>query len=218
MIQLWCQQYGGKFYNLRIPNVFGPFCKPNYNSFVATFCHNLCNEKSIEVKSNKMVNLIYVGDVVKEFKNCIEGKFQPFEFTEIKVSDVAKSLTYFKKYYFDEGRVPNLNNRFDRNLFNTFISYIPNGKRLLSTELHNDERGSLTELVKVDSSEGQVFFSTTNPGYVRGEHFHMRKFERFCVVYGDAIIRIRKLGTDDVQEYNVSGNEIKVIDLSLIHI
>ena len=88
---------------------------------------------------------------------------------------------------------------------------------MIKTELHSDERGSLTELVKVDSSEGQVFFSTTNKGYVRGEHFHMRKFERFCVVDGEAVIRIRKLGTDDIQEYQVSGDEIKIIDMPILY-
>ena len=100
---------------------------------------------------------------------------------------------------------------------NTFISYIPTDKRLLKTELHSDDRGSLTELAKVDSSEGQVFFSTTNKGYVRGQHFHMRKFERFCVVDGKAVIRIRKMGSDKVYEYEVSGDDIKVIDMPVLH-
>ena len=217
MIQLWCQQYGGKFHNLRIPNVFGPFCKPNYNSFVATFCYNLCNGKDIKVTNDDTVNLVYVNDVVEEFKNCIDGKTQSFKTTEMTVSDVSELLTYFSNCYFDDGRIPDLNNDFDRNLFNTFISYIPTDKRLLKTELHNDERGSLTELAKVDSSEGQVFFSTTNKGYIRGEHFHMRKFERFCVVDGEASIRIRKLGTDDIQEYRVSGDNIEIIDMPVLH-
>jgi UDP-2-acetamido-2,6-beta-L-arabino-hexul-4-ose reductase len=217
MIQNWCQQYGGKFYNLRIPNVFGPFCKPNYNSFIATFCHNLCNDKNIKIVNDSMVNLIYVNDVVEEFKNCIKGKKQSFKTTEMMVSDAKELLSYFNNCYFEDGRIPNLNNNFDRNLFNTFISYIPHNKRLIKTELHSDDRGSLTELTKVDSSEGQVFFSTTNKGYVRGEHFHMRKFERFCVVDGKAVIRIRKLGTDDVQEYQVSGDDIKIIDMPVLH-
>jgi len=217
MIQNWCQQYGGKFYNLRIPNVFGPFCKPNYNSFIATFCYNLCNDEDIKITNDSTVNLIYVNDVVQEFKNCIEGKTQAFKTTEITVSDVSKLLTYFSNCYFDDGRIPDLNNDFDRNLFNTFISYIPTDKRLLKTELHSDERGSLTELAKVDLSEGQVFFSTTNKGYVRGQHFHMRKFERFCVVDGKAVIRIRKMGSDKVYEYEVSGDDIKVIDMPVLH-
>ena len=101
--------------------------------------------------------------------------------------------------------------------FNTFITYLNDGDRLLSTELHSDERGSLTELARVDSSEGQVFFSNTNSGYVRGNHFHMRKFERFCVVNGDAVIRIRKIGSDNVREYKVSGDNIKVIDMPILH-
>jgi len=220
MIQQWCQQYGGKFYNIRIPNVFGPFCKPNYNSFVATFCHKVCNNETPEITNDNEVNLMYVNDVVEIFKYYIDEKIvndTSLPYINIKVSDVLEKLNYYKEYYFGEGRVPDLNDDFERNLFNTFISYIPHDKRLIKTELHSDERGSLTELAKVDSSEGQVFFSTTNKGYVRGEHFHMRKFERFCVVDGDAIIRIRKLGTDDTQEYKVSGDEIKIIDMPIMY-
>ena len=113
--------------------------------------------------------------------------------------------------------IPKIDTTFDLNLFNTFLSYVPHKKRLIDTELFSDERGSLTELAKVDGSEGQVFFSTTNPGKVRGEHFHMRKFERFCVVDGEATIRIRKMGSKKPYEYKVSGDDIKVIDMPLLY-
>ena len=217
IIQLWCQQYGGKFYNLRIPNVFGPFCKPNYNSFVATFCHNLCSGKDVKVTEDKYINLIYVNDVVEEFKKCIGGDEPSFRTSEILVSEVAERLSYFRDSYFDGGMIPKIDTTFDLNLFNTFLSYVPHKKRLIDTELFSDERGSLTELAKVDGSEGQVFFSTTNPGKVRGEHFHMRKFERFCVVDGEATIRIRKMGSKKPYEYKVSGDDIKVIDMPLLY-
>ena len=217
VIQLWSQQYGGKFYNLRIPNVFGPFCKPNYNSFVATFCHNVCSGKDLKVTEDKYINLIYVNDVVEEFKKCIEGDEPSFRTSEILVSEVAERLSYFRDSYFNGGMIPKIDTTFDLNLFNTFLSYVPHKKRLIGTELFSDERGSLTELAKVDGSEGQVFFSTTNPGKVRGEHFHMRKFERFCVVDGEATIRIRKLGSKKPYEYKVSGDDIKVIDMPLLY-
>ena len=153
MIQNWCQQYGGKFYNLRIPNVFGPFCKPNYNSFVATFCDKICDGVKPDIKNDSDVNLIYVRDVVEQLKNCVNGDDYEFKTTKVKVSEVAEQLYYYKDVYFNEGKIPNLNNDFDRNLFNTFITYLDDDVRLLDTELHEDDRGSLTELLRCDSSE-----------------------------------------------------------------
>ena len=217
MIQNWCQQYGGKFYNLRIPNVFGPFCKPNYNSFVATFCDKICDGVKPDIKNDSDVNLIYVRDVVEQLKNCVNGDDYEFKTTKVKVSEVAEQLYYYKDVYFNEGKIPNLNNDFDRNLFNTFITYLDDDVRLLDTELHEDDRGSLTELLRCDSSEGQLFFSSTNPNYVRGQHFHMSKFERFCVIEGKAKIKMRKMGDKNVKEYNVSGDDIKVFDTPVMY-
>tara|TARA_R110002012_G_scaffold297055_2_gene494868 strand:- start:154 stop:1224 length:1071 start_codon:yes stop_codon:yes gene_type:complete len=217
MIQTWCQQYGGKFYNLRIPNVFGPFCKPNYNSFVATFCDKISKGKDVNLIKDNNVNLIYVKDVVEQFKNCIRtGKYH-FNSTQVKVSEVAKQLSHYKNDYFGEAKIPNLNNSFYRNLFNTFISYLNNDDRLLKTKLHTDDRGSLTELLRCNSSEGQLFFSTTNPNYVRGQHFHMTKFERFCVIKGNAKISMRKMGSDKIKDYIVSGDDIKLFDTPVMY-
>ncbi len=217
MIQNWCQQYGGKFYNLRIPNVFGAFCKPNYNSFVTTMCYKVCKSESVEITKDNDINLVYVKDVVQQFKNCINNDKYEFNSTTISIRQILKKLQYYKDVYFNDAKIPNLNSDFDRNLFNTFISYLDEKDRLLSTELHKDERGSLFELLRTDSSEGQIFFSTTNPNYVRGQHFHMTKFERFCVIEGEAKIRMRKMGSKKVTEYYVSGEDIKLFDTPVMY-
>ena len=217
MIQNWCQQYGGKFYNLRIPNVFGPFCKPNYNSFVATFCDKICRGDEPVILEDNSVDLIYVKDVVEQFKNCINGNSYEFKTTKVKVSEIAKQLHYYKDVYFSEGKIPNLSDNFYRNLFNTFISYLHDDDRLLNTEINIDDRGSLMELLRCDSSEGQLFFSTTNPNYIRGEHFHMTKFERFCVIEGEAKIRMRKMGDNKIKEYHVSGKNVQLFDTPVMY-
>ncbi len=213
---------------LRIPNVFGPFCKPEYNSFVATFCHKLCNDEEPKILVDNQIELVFVTDVVKEFILIItdenSSNIKPLYMrnwphhnkksaTQINVSEVLELLKMYRDTYMSKGSIPKLDRGFHTNLFNTFRSYMKPEDRLISTILHEDERGGLTELASATMSEGLVFTSNTNPGYKRGEHFHTRKFERFCVVEGDAVIRLRKIGTDEVFEYNVSGADIKVIDM-----
>ena len=204
--------------SIRIPNVFGPFCKPNYNSFVATFCHKLCNDEEPEVIVDNTVQLTFVTDVVKMFIELIETDTinpLPHEFT--KVTEVLEMLKSYKTKYLADGKIPNLDTKFKKNLFNTFRSYMKHDDRLFSTITHSDERGDLAELANVDMSEGLVFTSITNSGFKRGEHFHTRKFERFCVIDGEAVIRLRKVETDEMVEYNVSGKEIKFIDMPIFY-
>ena len=202
---------------LRIVNVFGPFCKPNYNSFIATFCYKLCNEEQPKIITDNEVELVFVTDVVKEFMSVINKEHYEKSIIKIKVSEVLEILSTYKNNYLTAGSIGKLDKGFYSNLFNTFRSYMKPEDRLISTTLHEDERGGLTELASTTMSEGLVFTSNTNPGYKRGEHFHSRKFERFCVVEGEAAIRLRKIGTDEVFEYNVSGGDIKVIDMPIFY-
>jgi UDP-2-acetamido-2,6-beta-L-arabino-hexul-4-ose reductase len=205
--------------SIRIPNVFGPFCKPNYNSFVATFCYKLCNDETPEVLVDNTVQLTFVTDVVKALLEQIEEDdiITPLPSKFIKVTEVLEMLKDYKKQYGLNGKIPNLNTNFKRHLFNTFRSYMNYEDRLFPTTTHSDDRGELAELVNVDMSEGLVFTSFTNPTFKRGQHFHIRKFERFCVVGGEAIIRMRKIGDNKIDEYRVSGNEIKVIDMPVFY-
>jgi len=208
----------GNHKTLKLSNVFGPFGKPNYNSFIATFCHKLCNGEEPKIIQDNSVELIFVTDVVKEFVSIINDEYTPIlPTTKIKVSEILEMLTDYKTQYGVEGKIPKLDTNFKKNLFNTFRSYMNHEERLFSTITHSDERGELAELVNVDMSEGLVFTSFTNPNHVRGEHFHTHKFERFCVLDGKAIIRLRKVGTDDIIEYKVSGDDIQFIDMPIFY-
>ena len=203
---------------LKLPNVFGPFGKPNYNSFVATFCYKLCNGESPKIIQDNNVELIFVTDVVKSFITLMNYDYAPaLPTAKVKVSEILQMLKGYKTQYALEGKIPKLDTDFKKHLFNTFRSYMNHKDRLFSTTTHSDDRGELAELVNVDMSEGLVFTSFTNPNYVRGEHFHTRKFERFCVLDGEAVIRLRKMGSDEVIEYNVSGKDVKFIDMPIFY-
>ena len=202
---------------IRIPNVFGPFCKPNYNSFVATFCHSLINEESIDV-SDSEVTLIYVENLVERITSMIEdydiyGPVHTFSGdVNTTVQRVYKKLIEFKQSYLEKLTVPDLSDSFDLNLFNTFRSYLSKDQRLFRVKDFIDDRGRLSELAK-SKGQSQVFYSTTKPGIVRGEHFHTSKIERFCVIGGTASIKIRRLGFKEIDEYVVSHEDFSVIDM-----
>ena len=211
------------FSSLRIPNVFGPFCKPNYNSFVATFCHKLLNNDSISV-SNNSVKLVYVQNLCKQIVDIIreKGNEESYEIqhdSRHSVQYIYTKLSMFKERYIDNNIIPDVHKPYDTfelDLFNTFRSYISSDKRLVTMDSYSDDRGYLSETIKTDAG-GQSFFSTTKPGYVRGQHFHMRKLERFCVLKGEAEINLRKLGSEEVIQYRVSGNKTQYIDMPLFY-
>ena len=167
---------------------------------------------------NNNVQLAFVTDVVKMFIEQIEtGAINPLPHEFKKVTEVLEMLKGYKAQYGFGGKIPNLDTNFKKHLFNTFRSYMNHEDRLFPTITHSDDRGDLAELVNVDMSEGLVFTSFTNPGYIRGQHFHTRKFERFCVLDGEAIIRLRKIDSDDIIEYEVSGDEIQFIDMPIFY-
>lgn len=218
MFKSWEKSTGGSYSSLRIPNVFGLFCKPNYNSFIATFCHKIINDEEVVV-NNSGVKLIYVQNLCKQIVNIIREKGNEENY-KIKhdevcsVNHIHSKLLRFKDEYIDNNIIPILENDFDINLFNTFRSYITD--RLVTMDSHSDDRGYLSETIKTNAG-GQSFFSTTKPGYIRGQHFHMRKLERFCVLKGDAEINLRKLGDDEVITYRVSGGKTQYIDMPLFY-
>ena len=224
MFKSWAKSTGGSFSSLRIPNVFGPFCKPNYNSFIATFCHKLINDEEIHVNSNE-VDLVYVQNLCKQIVEIIlERGCAGYEESYTIQSDVRYSVQYvytklamFKKRYVDNNIIPDVHkpyNTFELDLFNTFRSHLTN--RLVTMDSNSDDRGYLSETIKTDAG-GQSFFSTTKPGYIRGQHFHMRKLERFCVLKGNADINLRKIGTDEIITYKVSGSKTQYIDMPLFY-
>ncbi|MEL0008699.1 MAG: NAD-dependent epimerase/dehydratase family protein [Flammeovirgaceae bacterium] len=214
-------KYGFTFINLVIPNVFGPFGRPNYNSFIATFCYNSVNKIENFVEKNKNVPLIYIDNlvhqIIEKLKINSSSEFKVIEDIKIKVNKVKNMIDNFNEVYIKNGNIPDLNNQFKVNLFNTFHSYVelatffPNKHKLIK-----DERGSFSEILKA-SSKGQISFSTTNPGYTRGNHFHTRKIERFSVLKGEAVIKIRKIGSNKVYTYNLSGKTPSYIDMKVWH-
>lgn len=227
MLEKWAKKNNAQFTGFIIPNVFGPFGHPYYNSVIATFCYQLTHNETPKIDVDGVVKLIYVSELVAEIWKKIKDKNRktkgkdnkliesfkvPFT-SEVKVSKILNILESFKADYFKNGILPNLNNTFERNLFNAFLCYI-DLKSFFPFHLkkHSDNRGSFVELVKLNSG-GQVSFSTTVPGITRGNHYHTRKAERFAVIKGKARIELRKIGTDEVLSFELDGKNPSFVDM-----
>ena len=213
-------ELGGKFTGLIITNVFGPFCKPNYNSFVATFCDKIINNEAPEIIKDTSVPLIYVGNLVDQildliqFQNGIKLKRIESDI-EVKVSEVLILLNYFKDSYVNSNTIPVFNNSFELQLFNTFRSYIDLNKTYpIALNMHTDERGFFSEIIRTEIG-GQFSYSTTFSNITRGNHFHTRKIERFIVLQGKAKISLRKIGSEKVYDYLLNGDEPSYIDMPI---
>ncbi len=206
----WAQN--DNFISLSLPNIFGPFCKPNYNSFIATLCDSVVNGKKITVNDNS-ISLLYVDNLCAQIYEVIQNKRTNIE-TDITISlkSIYELLEQFKKDYLDNGIIPQVDTDFKLNLFTTLRSYIPNSQRKLPVKHSSDARGNLSELV-LFREKGQIFYSTTNPGCVRGNHFHTKRIERFCILQGTAEVNLRKIGSDEIISYIIAGNDYEVIDM-----
>lgn len=223
LLESWALEVDASFSGLVIPNVFGPFCKPFYNSVVATFCHQLIQNESPQVHNDSEIRLIYVGELVNKIialirKPSNENIIHVTHTATIGVKNLLSKLQYFKDSYFDKGIIPKVENIFDIQLFNTFRSYInPESRYPVKYIRHDDERGLFTELIRIECG-GQFSFSTTLPGITRGNHFHTRKIERFSVISGEAIIQLRKFGSDKVFSFCLSGKEPSYVDMPIWYI
>ena len=210
---------GGKFTGLIIPNIFGPFCKPNYNSFVATFCSKIINHESPEVINDANVPLLYVGNLVNQILEKVkEPKDSLVEIkpdVEVKVTEVLRLLNSFKAAYLDENTIPSLKSTFELQLFNSFRSYIDMDQiNPVPIIQHTDNRGFFSELIRTEIG-GQFSYSTTLSGITRGNHFHTRKIERFMVIGGKAKISLRKIGSKEVHEYLLNGENPSYVDMPI---
>lgn len=225
LLENWALQNGASFTGLVVPNVYGPFGKPNYNSFVATFCYKLTHNETPEILQDSSVKLIYVGNLCKYILDkirevsrqegpCVECDAVPFDF-EKQVTEILSLLENYKTLYFDQGFIPGLKDRNETNLFNTFCSYIDfNQYYPRKLVKHEDARGVFVETIKLGIG-GQVSFSTTLPGVTRGNHYHTRKIERFTVIKGKACIQLRKAGSDEVLNFYLDGNEPSYVDMPI---
>ncbi len=215
----WAIDSGANFKGLIIPNVFGAFGVPFYNSVISTFCHQLVKKDKPKIENDSVLNLIYINDLVKIIIDLID--INSIESIKIehsdsyKVSEILEILTIFKMKYLEKGQIPNFKNKFELNLFNTFRSYFDLHSHYPQKYVNTvDERGNFVEMVRLESG-GQVSFSTTKKGITRGNHFHTRKVERFSVIKGKARIQLRKIGTNEVYEYNLSGDEPAYVDMPI---
>jgi len=237
LLEKWATRNNAMFTGMVIPNVFGPFGNPYYNSVVATFCHQLSHNETPKIEIDGEIKLIYVSELVNHIlgkivdhsvaqspdtesnsetpfssaKHC-ETFYIPHT-SEIKVSALLQKLSFYKASYFEKGEIPSIDNSFDRNLFNTFLTYIDHSTFFpFKLKLNTDQRGSFVETVKLNSG-GQVSFSTTVPGITRGNHFHTRKAERFAVIKGKALIQLRRIGTSEVLNFELSGDKPAFVDM-----
>ncbi|SHG23155.1 polysaccharide biosynthesis C-terminal domain-containing protein [Dysgonomonas macrotermitis] len=226
LFEQWAKKNCASFTGLVVPNVFGPFGKPNYNSFIATFSYKLTHGEEPTILTDSPVKLIYVGSLCKFIINkvnlwnetvsvpCVEEVAVPFDF-ERSVSEILDQLRIFAKQYFNSGIIPYLSDRNDINIFNTFRSYI-DYSTYFPFELvkHSDDRGIFVETIKLGLG-GQVSFSTTKEGVTRGNHYHSRKIERFTVIKGKARIQLRKIGTNEVLNFVLDGENPSYVDMPI---
>ena len=227
LLEQWADKNDAQFSGLIIPNVFGPFGHPYYNSVVATFCHQLTHNETPKIDTDGDLKLIYVGELVNQIIGIIEDiaeeqkdnvviqQVRLKHTAELKVSRLLSLLESYKASYFDKGEIPALDTPFKRNLFNTFVCYIDHSSFYpFHLKLNTDNRGSFVETIKLNSG-GQVSFSTTVPGITRGNHFHTRKAERFAVIKGKARIELRCVGTDKVLSFELDGSRPSFVDMPI---
>ena len=216
----WSIKSGGKFTGLIIPNVFGPFGHPNYNSVIATFCHQLTHNETPTIVVDGELKLIYVGELVEVLVSEIRNENSKAEIivpytSKAKVSEILQVLEKYKSEYQEKGIIPSIDTTFELNLFNTFRCYMDLKKNFpVSLVEHTDERGSFVEIIRLGVG-GQVSFSTTVPRITRGNHYHTRKIERFAVIKGKALIQLRRIGTDEVLDFYLDGKNPSYVDMPI---
>jgi len=221
LFEAWANRNNARFTGMIIPNVFGPFGQPHYNSVVATFCHQLTHGETPQIHVDGEVKLIYINDLSEEFYNKMitrenrqVNKYEvPHRFT-VKVSTILNLLKSYKNDYLEKGIFPDLSNPFELALFNTFRCYIPENHFPFYYTKHADNRGIFVEIARTNTS-GQFSYSTTVPGITRGNHYHTRKAERFAVIKGKAKIQLRRIGTNQLIEYDLSGEQPSFVDMPI---
>jgi UDP-2-acetamido-2,6-beta-L-arabino-hexul-4-ose reductase len=216
----WANINGGRLSGLIVPNVYGPFGQPYYNSVIATFCHQVASGEAPTIEVDGNLKLIYINDLVEEIIKLIQNSDNSHEqiipFTaEVKVSEMLSLLKYFRLSYQDEGEIPVLHSDFELKLFNTYRCYMDVANYFPKKFVkHADNRGAFVEIARL-GIPGQMSFSTTLPGISRGNHFHTRKIERFSVIKGKALIQLRRVGTNDVHNFYLDGEESAYVDMPI---
>lgn len=223
---------GAKVLVYRFPNLFGKWCRPNYNSAVATFCNNIANDLPIQVNdSSVQLELLYIDDLVEEMLDALEGKEHRCEFDgidtvlmetgrycaapishKVTLGEIVDLLNAFKNQP-NTLQMPEIpHNSFAKKLYSTYLSYLPKEGAIFDLKMNCDDRGSFTELLKTANC-GQFSVNISKPGITKGQHWHNTKWEFFIVVAGKALIQQRKIGTEEVLNFEVSGQKIQAIHM-----
>lgn len=214
----WSESHRTLYTELVLPHVFAEGGRPFYNSAVLTFCYQIANGEDLSINGQGMLELVHAQDIAAAIVDNLErgrGGELRIKGCEISVAEAAGKLITMHRSY-SEGIIPDLRDRFDLQLFNTLRSFMYPAFYPRMLKLHTDDRGSLFEAVK-NRNGGQAFLSTTKPGITRGNHYHFDKVERFLVVKGQAVIRIRRLLDDHVEEFHVSGEAPAFVDMPTLH-
>lgn len=226
----YAEETGAKVLVYRFPNLFGKWCRPNYNSAVATFCYNIANNLPIQVNDPAVeLELLYIDDLVEEMILALEGKEHHCEFDGIEAVEKVDGRYCYVPVTFHAtlGEIVDLLHQFAelpntlmipeipadsfaKRLFSTYLSYLPKDKAIFDLKMNTDQRGSFTELVHTFNC-GQVSINISKPGITKGQHWHNTKWEQFIVVSGHGLIQMRKEGSDEVFEYEVSGDNIQSV-------
>ena len=216
----------------RFPNLFGKWCRPNYNSVIATFCNNIANDLPIQVNDpNVELELLYIDDLVEEMLDALEGKAHSCNYDglaaqaaadgrycyaptthKVTLGEIVELLDLFKAQPQSLVMPEIPYNSFAKKLYSTYLSYLPAEKTIFDLKMNQDERGSFTELLKTLSC-GQFSVNISKPGITKGEHWHNSKWEFFIVVAGHGLIQERRIGSDEIREYEVSGDKIQAVQM-----
>lgn len=228
----YAKETGAQVLVYRFPNLFGKWCRPNYNSAVATFCNNIANDLPIQVNDASVeLELLYIDDLIEEMLDALEGKAHRCNYDglvaqpaadgrycyaptthKVTLGEIVELLDLFKKQP-QTLLMPEIPyNSFAKKLYSTYLSYLPAEKTIFDLKMNKDERGSFTELLKTLNC-GQFSVNISKPGITKGEHWHNSKWEFFIVVAGHGLIQERRIGTDEIREYEVSGEKIQAVQM-----
>jgi UDP-2-acetamido-2,6-beta-L-arabino-hexul-4-ose reductase len=218
VLKCYSQETGMACVVYRFKNLFGKWCRPNYNSVTATFCYNIAHDLPIQLSDpeNKL-ELTYIDDVMAAFVNEVYTVKTGFQFaealpsTQITLGQLAEKIKQFRQMRVDL-KLPNFSISFDHALYATYLSYLDGNDFAYGLEIKSDQRGSLAEFIK-SPSMGQIFISHTHSGIIRGNHYHHTKTEKFLVVQGEALIRFRQIDSDQIIEHRVRGTDYRVLDI-----
>ncbi len=213
------RQTGSTVYVFRLPNVFGKWCRPNYNSAVATFCHNIARDLPIQVNDpGAILSLVYIDDVLDAFLGALQGDVLKEDgfcrvstVYTVKLGRIVELLREFKESRTNLS-VPNMAKGFEKVLYSTYLSYLPENQFSYPLKMNTDNRGSFTEIIRT-AERGQFSVNVSKPGITKGNHWHHTKNEKFLVVSGKALIRFRRIGAGEVIDYHMSGEKLEVVDI-----